>query len=85
MAICFVSGKIQTAYVCVIHCAPWVFPLPRISPFLNSLRIFNFSTACYAPATKKCRVGGPSGFAVGTVKSRVPDGGPCQRRHRYAS
>ena len=47
MAICFVSGKIQTAYVCVIHCAPWVFPLPRISPFLNSLRILNFSTACY--------------------------------------
>ncbi|MGE4557712.1 MAG: hypothetical protein AB7D07_12925, partial [Desulfovibrionaceae bacterium] len=37
MATCFVSEKIQIAYVCAIHCAPWIFSLPRISPFLNGL------------------------------------------------
>jgi CheY-like chemotaxis protein len=30
--------------VSVIHCAPWIFSLPCISPFLNRLRIMNFST-----------------------------------------
>jgi len=34
-AICCVSEKIQTAYVCAIHRAPWIFSLPCISPFLN--------------------------------------------------
>jgi len=29
--------KKQTAYVCLIHCASWLFPLPCISPFLNGL------------------------------------------------
>jgi len=44
MAICFVSEKSQTAYVCAIHGASWLFPLPRISPFLNGLQILNFLT-----------------------------------------
>ncbi len=44
MAICCVSEKIQTAYVCLIHRAAWIFSLPCISPFLNDLRILNFST-----------------------------------------
>jgi hypothetical protein len=42
---CFVSEKIQIAYVCTIHCAPWIFSLPCISPFLNGLLARSFSTA----------------------------------------
>ena len=42
MASCCVSENIQTAYVCAIHCAPWIFSLPCISPFLNDLRNLNF-------------------------------------------
>jgi hypothetical protein len=43
MAICFVSEKIQTAFVCATHCAPYLFSLPRIAPFLNDPRPMSFS------------------------------------------
>jgi hypothetical protein len=36
-AICCVSEKIQTAYVCSIHRASWIFSIPCISPFWNDL------------------------------------------------
>jgi hypothetical protein len=37
MAICCVSEKIQTVYVCLTPRQSWIFSLPCISPFLNDL------------------------------------------------
>jgi hypothetical protein len=64
MAICRVSEKIQTAYVCGIRCAPWIFSLPCISPFWNGLHVLIF------PQLNKVvpRVFGRSGSS-GRIKS----------------
>jgi hypothetical protein len=55
MAICCVSKK-NPDRLSAHDCAPWIFSLPCISPFLNGLQILIFSTVSLAKVNKNIRV-----------------------------